>query len=109
MAIADEQVRLLRCIDKPIRLQILTLLTEGEKHIGEIAEALDKEQSLLSCHLRALREYNIVIVNPKGKRVYYKLPDTRLAELVNISEAVLRNIFLYRLEENANRNAEKLK
>jgi len=110
MAIADQRARLLRCIEEPTRLRILTLLAEGEKYVGEIAEALgEKEHSLVSRHLGALRKCNVITGNAKGKRVYYKLSDTRLAELVNISEVVLRDIFLYRLEENANRNAEKPK
>jgi DNA-binding transcriptional ArsR family regulator len=107
MAIADEQVRLLRCIDKPIRLRILTLLTEGEKHIGEIAEALGKEQSLVLYHLEALRKCNVITVNPKTNRIYYKLSNARLAELVNISEAVLKDIFAVRPKENPNRKVDK--
>jgi DNA-binding transcriptional ArsR family regulator len=109
MAIADEQARLLQCIGEPTRLQILKLLAEGEKYVGEITEALGKEQSLVSYHLRALRECNIVVVNQEAQRVYYKLSDAKLAELVNISEAVVKDIFLCRPKENPNRKADKLK
>jgi DNA-binding transcriptional ArsR family regulator len=109
MAIADEQARLLQCIGEPTRLQILKLLAEGEKYVGEITEALGKEQSLVSYHLRALRECNIVTVNQEAQRVYYKLSDVRLAELVHISEAVVKDIFLCRPKENPNRKAGKLK
>jgi len=109
MAIADEQARLLQCIGEPTRLQILKLLAEGEKYVGEITEALGKEQSLVSYHLRALRECNIVTVNQEAQRVYYKLSDARLAELVNISEAVVKDIFLCRPKGNPNRKADKLK
>ena len=63
MAIADEQARLLQCIGEPTRLQILKLLAEGEKYVGEITEDLGKEQSFVSSHLRTLRECNIVTVN----------------------------------------------
>lgn len=109
MAVADEQARLLQCIGEPTRLQMLKLLAEGEKYVGEITEALGKEQSLVSYHLRALRECNIVTINQEAQRVYYKLSDARLAELVNISEAVVEDIFLCRPKENPNRKADKLK
>jgi DNA-binding transcriptional ArsR family regulator len=108
MAIADKQARLLRCIEEPTRLRILTLLAEGEKYVGEIAAALGKEQSLVLYHLRALRKCNIVTVNPQSPEVYYKLSDARLAELVNISKVVLKDIFAVRPKENPNRKVDKL-
>jgi DNA-binding transcriptional ArsR family regulator len=108
MAIADEQVRLLRCIEEPTRLRILTLLAEGEKYVGEIAEALGKEQSLVLYHLEALRKCNVITVNPKTNRIYYKLSDARLAELVNTSKVVLKDIFAVRPKENPNRKVDKL-
>ncbi len=92
MATADEQARLLRCIGEPTRLRILKLLTDGEKYVGEIINNLKKDQSLVSYHLRHLRECNIVVVRQEAQRAYYKLSDFRLAELVNISEAVVKNI-----------------
>ena len=92
MAIADEQARLLQCIGEPTRLQILKLLTHGEKYVGEITDTLKKDQSLISYHLRHLRECNIVVMRQEAQKVYYKLSDVRLAELVNISEAVAKDI-----------------
>jgi len=94
MAIADEQARLLQCIGEPTRLQILRLLAGGEKYVGEIVETLKAEQSLVSYHLRHLRECNIVIARQDAQRIYYRLSDARLAEMVNTSEAVVKDIFL---------------
>jgi DNA-binding transcriptional ArsR family regulator len=94
MAVADEQARLLQCIGEPIRLQILKLLTHGEKYVGEIIDTLKKDQSLISYHLRHLRECNIVVTRQEAQRVYYRLSDVRLAELVNISEAAVKDIFV---------------
>lgn len=54
------QARFLRCIGEPSRLRILKLLASGDKCVGEIVEVLNKEQSLVSHHLRALKECNIV-------------------------------------------------
>ena len=94
MSIADEQARLLQCIAEPTRLQILRLLAGGEKYVNEITDTLKKEQSLISYHLRHLRECNIVATRQEAQKVYYKLSDVRLAELVNISEAVVKDIIL---------------
>jgi len=92
MTLADEQARLLQCIAEPTRLQILRLLAGGEKYVNEIIDTLKKEQSLISYHLRHLRACNIVVTRQEAQKVYYKLSDVRLAELVNISEAVVKDI-----------------
>ena len=94
MAYENEQCRLLNCVGEPTRLQILRLLAQGEKYVGEIVETLGIEQSLASYHLRHLRECNIVTGRQDAQRIYYRLSDFRLAELVNISEAVVKDIIL---------------
>ncbi len=94
MATADEQARLLQCIAEPTRLQILRLLAGGEKYVNEIIDTLKKEQSLISYHLRHLRECNIVATRQEAQKVYYRLSDVRLAELVSISEALVKDISL---------------
>ena len=92
MSIQDEQARFLRCIGEPTRLQILKLLAGGEKCVGEIVETLDKEQSLISHHLRALKECNIVVVRQEAPKIYYGLADSRLSELVASSESLMKEL-----------------
>ena len=94
MPIENEQARLLTCIGEPTRLQILKLLAQSEKYVGEIVETLGIEQSLVSYHLRHLRECNIVIARQDAQKTYYRLSDARLAELVTTSAAVVKDIFL---------------
>ena len=56
------------------RLQILKLLMQGPRHVGEINAVLQIEQSLLSHHLRVLRDANLVTAARDGKAVLYTLP-----------------------------------
>ena len=107
MPIENEQARLLTCIGEPSRLQILKLLSQGEKFVGEIVEILRTEQSLVSYHLRHLRECNIVIARQEAQRTYYSLSDVRLAELVSISEALVKDIFLCQLGGDSNEKLNK--
>ena len=92
MSTEDEQARFLRCIGEPTRLQILKLLAESEKCVGEITEALAKEQSLVSHHLRALKECNIVVVRQEAQRIYYNLADPRISELVVTTESLMKEL-----------------
>ena len=99
MAVEEEQARFLRCIGEPTRLQILKLLAEGERCVGELAGVLNKEQSLISHHLRALKECNIVKDRQEAQKVYYKITDDRLARLIIDSEALMIELSLCKYQE----------
>ena len=90
----DHQARFLRCIGEPTRLQIIRLLVSGEKCVCEIMAALDKEQSLVSHHLRILKGCNIVLMRQQAQNVYYRLSDPRLAELVIESQYLMQELSL---------------
>jgi DNA-binding transcriptional ArsR family regulator len=99
MSIAEDQARFLRCIGEPTRLQILKLLAKGERCVGELVNVLDKEQSLISHHLRALKKCNIVKERQEAQKVYYKLRDARLARLIIDSEALMQELSLCKCQE----------
>jgi len=99
MTIEEDQARFLRCIGEPTRLQLLKLLAEGEKCVGELASILNKEQSLISHHLRAFKECNIVKDRQEAQKVYYKLTNVRLARLIIDSEALMKELALCKCQE----------
>ncbi len=99
MPVEEDQARFLRCIGEPTRLQILKLLAMGERCVGELAGVLNKEQSLVSHHLRALKECNIVKDKQEAQKVYYKLTDDRLARLIIDSEALMKELPLCKCQE----------
>ncbi len=92
IAIEEQQARFLRCIGEPARLQIIKAVAGGEKCVSEIVEATGREQSLVSYHLRALRACGIVVSEQRAQKVYYRLSDPRIAELVLSAEALLRSL-----------------
>lgn len=99
MPIAEDQARFLRCIGEPTRLQVLNLLAESEKCVCELTGILNKEQSLISHHLRALKECNIVTERKEGQKVYYKLTDARLAGLIIDCEALMKELLICKCQE----------
>ena len=99
MTVLEDQARFLRCIGEPTRLQILKLLAEGERCVGELACVLHKEQSLISHHLRALKECNIVKERQEAQKVYYKLRDNKLARLIIDCEALMNELLLCKCQE----------
>ena len=92
ITLEENQARFLRCIGEPTRLRILKLLIDGEKCVSDIVEATKKEQSLISHHLRALKDCNIVVSRQETQKIYYKLADPRLAELILKGESIVEDL-----------------
>ena len=99
MSAQEDQVRFLRCIGEPTRLQMLKLLAGGERCVGDLASLVNKEQSLVSHHLKALKECNIVKERQEAQKVYYKLTDARLAGLITDCEALMTELSLCKCQE----------
>lgn len=64
---------LLKVLADETRLGVVGCLLTGPKHVGEINASIDVEQSLLSHHLRVLRDAGIVESQRDGKAVTYRL------------------------------------
>lgn len=73
-------VRRLKVLADTTRFQILKILMKKPSHVGEMNTVLKIEQSLLSHHLKVLREEGFVQANRDGKAVLYCLaPGIRLS------------------------------
>ena len=55
------------------RLRILVLLATGERCVCDLQDELEIRQSLLSFHLKALREAGLVSDRKEGRWAYYAL------------------------------------
>jgi DNA-binding transcriptional ArsR family regulator len=66
---------------EPARRQILELLRQRERPVGELVERLSLSQPGVSKHLRVLREAGLVRVRPEGQQRWYGLRAEPLAEL----------------------------
>lgn len=70
---AKDASDLLKALANETRLMILCQLVEGEKSVGELAEALDIAQSPLSQHLARLRRDGLVETRREAQTIYYRL------------------------------------
>lgn len=71
--IGDDCASRLKVLADETRLAVLRQLLAGPKHVGEMNEALGIDQSLLSHHLKVLREAGLVQSRRDGKAVLYRL------------------------------------
>jgi DNA-binding transcriptional ArsR family regulator len=79
-------VRKLKVLSDTTRLAVLEILMEGPKHVGEMNTVLGLEQSLLSHHLKVLRDEGFVEATRDGKAVLYSL--TPAVQRANASRAI---------------------
>jgi len=63
----------LKVLADPTRLAIVRVLMSGPRHVGEINKQIQADQSLLSHHLRVLRDAELVVSERDGKAVLYRL------------------------------------
>lgn len=82
--------RRFQALSDPKRLRVLDLLREGERCVCELTEALDVSQSLLSFHLKTLKEAGLVEDRRDGRWVYYSLATEPLEGLRVFLGALLR-------------------
>ena len=99
MSLEDGQARFLRCIGEATRLRILRHLISGEKCVTDIVSAIGKEQSLVSHHLKSLKDCNIVLTTQKAQKIYYSLSDPRLAEIILQTEFMVKELPLCQTEK----------
>ena len=75
---------LLKQVSDPTRIQVVTLLSEGEHHVGGLCDQVNMSQPAVSHHLAQMRHGGIVDSRRQGNNNFYSLTDTgyRLFKIV---------------------------
>jgi DNA-binding transcriptional ArsR family regulator len=87
----DVLAKYFRGFGDPTRLRILELLRKEERSVGELVEALRQPQPKVSNHLACLRWCGFVSAERRGKRVFYRLADDRVADIIDMTQAMLQD------------------
>ncbi len=74
----DEKANLLNVMANASRLQVLTVLSDGEMGVGKLAERVGLSQSALSQHLAKLRASNLVATRRDAQAIYYYVKSERV-------------------------------
>ncbi len=84
-----------RALGHPVRIRLVEELSQGERSVAELQQALGIPQPLVSQQLAVLRGRELVSTRKSGTNVVYALRDPLLADLL----AVARRIFDNRLTD----------
>jgi DNA-binding transcriptional ArsR family regulator len=66
---------LLKQVSDPTRLQVILMLSEGERHVGALSGELNQSQPAVSHHLALLRHGGIIAPRRQGKNNFYGLTE----------------------------------
>jgi|SRR3984957_16863712 ArsR family transcriptional regulator, zinc-responsive transcriptional repressor len=79
---------LLKQVSDPTRLQVILMLSEGERHVGALCDDLHQSQPAVSHHLALLRHGGIIAPRRQGKNNFYGLTDAG-EELAKVVKGVI--------------------
>src|SRR6476660_9376173 len=68
-----------RALGDETRLLLLEILTEGERTVADLMDDTGLGQSLVSHHLRTLRQAGLVVTRRDGRWIFYALNQPALA------------------------------
>ncbi|MEZ4667729.1 MAG: metalloregulator ArsR/SmtB family transcription factor [Anaerolineae bacterium] len=82
--INEQFARIAKAIANAHRLEIVDLLAQGERSVEELAKESTLSTANTSQHLQALREAHLVTARKEGLRVYYRLADPSIYQLIQL-------------------------
>lgn len=86
----DKKAEVFKALSNPVRLDIIDLLTEGEKCVCEIHQKLQKcEQPYISKCLQKLKSVGLIKDRKDGSNVYYSLKICCLKEFFECLNKIL--------------------
>lgn len=74
--------RIGHALGSPVRIELLDLLTQGEKTVEALAEHSAASIKNVSAHLRVLRQARLVETRRDGTYIYYRLADEDVGRFV---------------------------
>ena len=69
---------------EPTRLQVLNLLREQERNVGELAQLCGYSAANISRHLSLLSQHGFVARETRGNSAYYRIADASVYDLCDM-------------------------
>ncbi len=87
--IFELHAELCKTLANPIRLELLSLLRDGRKSVGELAMLSGARQATVSQHLAVLRQKGVVLAKRDGMNVFYEVANPKITLACGIIREVL--------------------
>lgn len=67
-----------KTLSNPIRLELLSLLRDKERSVGELTALVGIRQATVSQHLAVLRQKGVVLTRKDGANIFYKVANPKI-------------------------------
>lgn len=71
--LATQAAEVLKAVAHPLRLQIVEVLQDGERSVGDIVEAVGEKQSVTSQQLNMMKDRGVLASRREGTKVFYRI------------------------------------
>ena len=80
----DQVASYFQALSEPTRLMLLNLLRDGERSVGELAQATGFTIANVSRHLTLLAQRGLVMRESRGTSVFYRIADESVYALCDL-------------------------
>lgn len=87
--ISELHAEICKTLGSPARIEILNVLQDREKTVGELTEALGLRQANVSQHLAVLRQRQVVATRKEGTSIYYRVSNPKIIQACRLMREVL--------------------
>lgn len=95
------QAQICSALAHPIRLEILDLISDGEKNAGELLEILQIPKANLSQHLSVLKDGGVIVARKEGLFQYFSLAIPKIKEACGMIKGILSERIAQEDEQNS--------
>ncbi len=89
LRVFELQAEICQTMANPKRLQIVSLLKDGELSVGEMVRAMGVPKANASQHLSIMRQKGLIISRREGTTIFYRLASPKITEACSIMREVL--------------------
>ena len=82
----EQAAECLKTLAHPHRLRMVQMLLRGRYTVGELAEACGIPSHMASEHLRLMQHCGFLTSEKDGRKTYYRIIETHLANIMNCIE-----------------------
>ena len=88
-SVFEMQAVLCRAMGNAIRLELVHILRDEPRNVGDLARLTGHPQGTVSRHLATLRHAGVIISERRGQEIYYQIANPKISSVCDLMRQVL--------------------
>jgi ArsR family transcriptional regulator len=98
VSVFEMQAELCRAMGNAVRIEIVHLLREEPKNVGDLARLTGQPQTTISRHLKTLKNAGVITGERRGQEIYYQIVNPKIVGVCDLMHQVLVEQATHRVE-----------